>query len=51
MLAAGEEFRSDKLWEAYIEWEKSQGQLGRVTKLYDQVLTIPTQHYSQHFEK
>ncbi|XP_074632346.1 pre-mRNA-processing factor 39-like isoform X2 [Acropora palmata] len=48
---AGEEFRADKLWDAYIEWEKSQGQLQRVTALYDRVFKVPTQNYSQHFEK
>lgn len=51
MNTAGFEFRSDKLWDAYIEWEKSQGQLQRVTALYDKVMTVPTQMYSQHFEK
>ena len=49
--SAGEEFRADKLWDAYIEWEKSQGQLQRVTALYDRVFMVPTQNYSQHFEK
>ena len=49
--SAGEEFRADKLWDAYIEWEKSQGQLQRVTALYDRVFKVPTQNYSQHFEK
>ena len=48
---AGEEFRSDKLWDAYIEWEKAQGQLQRVTALYDRILTIPTQNYTKHWEK
>ncbi|XP_078351980.1 pre-mRNA-processing factor 39-like isoform X1 [Oculina patagonica] len=48
---AGEEFRADKLWDAYIEWEKSQGQLQKVTALYDRVFKVPTQNYSQHFEK
>ncbi|CAH3175546.1 unnamed protein product, partial [Porites evermanni] len=48
---AGDEFRADKLWDAYIEWEKSQGQLQRVTALYDKVFTVPTQNYTQHFEK
>lgn len=48
---AGDEFRADKLWDAYIEWEKSQGQLQRVTSLYDKVFTVPTQNYTQHFEK
>lgn len=51
MSTAGEEFRADKLWDAYIEWEKSQGQLQRVTTLYDRVFKVLTQNYSQHFEK
>ena len=51
MSTAGEEFRADKLWDAYIEWEKSQGQLQRVTALYDRVFKVPTQNYRQHFEK
>lgn len=49
--SAGEEFRADKLWDAYIDWEKNQGQLQRVTALYDRVFYVPTQNYSQNFEK
>lgn len=49
--AAGQEFRADKLWEAYIEWEKSRGNLKHVTALYDRLLNVPTQQYSKHFEK
>ncbi|XP_046847919.1 pre-mRNA-processing factor 39-like isoform X2 [Xenia sp. Carnegie-2017] len=49
--AAGEDFRSDKLWEAYIEWEKSQKQLQKVTALYDRVLAVPTLNYSKHWTK
>lgn len=51
MSSAGEEFRADKLWDAYIDWEKNQGQLQRVTALYDRVFYVPTQNYSQNFEK
>jgi len=49
--AAGEEFRSDKLWEAYMDWERSQNKLRNVTALFDRLLKIPTQQYSKHFEK
>ena len=49
--AAGEDFRSDKLWDAYIEWEKAQKQLQKVTALYDRVLTVPTLNYSKHWKK
>ena len=49
--AAGEDFRSDKLWDAYIEWEKAQKQLQKVTALYDRVFSVPTQNYSKHWKK
>ncbi|XP_028396326.1 pre-mRNA-processing factor 39-like isoform X2 [Dendronephthya gigantea] len=51
ITAAGEDFRSDKLWDAYIEWEKAQKQLQKVTALYDRVLNVPTQNYSKHWKK
>ena len=50
MAAAGLDFRSDKLWEMYMKWEKENGDLHRVTALYDRLLTIPTQHYRHHFD-
>ena len=40
--AAGIEFRSNKLWDAYIEWEKSQGNLKHVTEIYDRLIALPT---------
>uniref|UniRef100_A0A914W2K5 Suppressor of forked domain-containing protein n=1 Tax=Plectus sambesii TaxID=2011161 RepID=A0A914W2K5_9BILA len=49
--AAGLEFRSDKLWEDYINWELKQKNLPMVTALYDRLLKAPTQLYSQHFER
>jgi pre-mRNA-processing factor 39 len=48
---AGYDYRSDKLWDAFLEWEKSQGQLKKVTDIYDKLFTVPTQQYTQHFEK
>ncbi|XP_078063592.1 pre-mRNA-processing factor 39-like isoform X2 [Mustelus asterias] len=51
LAAAGTDFRSDRLWDLYINWEKEQGQLKAVTAIYDRVLSIPTQLYSHHFEK
>ena len=45
--AAGTDFRSDKLWDSYISWEKD---LANITTLHDRVLNIPTQLYSHHFE-
>ncbi|KAK2884307.1 hypothetical protein Q8A67_017944 [Cirrhinus molitorella] len=51
VLACGTDFRSDRLWEAYIAWETEQGKLANVTAVYDRILCIPTQLYSQHFQK
>ncbi|XP_051953945.1 pre-mRNA-processing factor 39 [Xyrauchen texanus] len=51
VLACGTDFRSDRLWEAYIGWELEQEKLANVTAVYDRVLCIPTQLYSQHFQK
>ncbi|XP_073788301.1 pre-mRNA-processing factor 39 isoform X3 [Danio rerio] len=51
VLACGTDFRSDRLWEAYIAWETEQGKLANVTAIYDRLLCIPTQLYSQHFQK
>ena len=49
-VAAGTDFRSDKLWDMYISWEKENKDERAVTALYDRLLKIPTQLYSQHFD-
>ncbi|XP_064185347.1 pre-mRNA-processing factor 39-like [Anguilla rostrata] len=51
VLAAGTDFRSDRLWEAYINWETEMENLANVTAIYDRVLTIPTQLYNHHFQR
>ncbi|KFM59725.1 Pre-mRNA-processing factor 39, partial [Stegodyphus mimosarum] len=50
LAAAGREFRSDRLWDLYVNWEEKNKKLKEVTNAYDQLLTIPTQLYSHHFE-
>ncbi|XP_010730217.3 pre-mRNA-processing factor 39 [Larimichthys crocea] len=51
VLAAGTDFRSDRLWESFINWETEQQKLANVTAIYDRILSIPTQLYSQHFQR
>uniref|UniRef100_A0A8C9S5P2 Pre-mRNA-processing factor 39 n=1 Tax=Scleropages formosus TaxID=113540 RepID=A0A8C9S5P2_SCLFO len=51
VLAAGTDFRSDRLWESFINWETELGNLVNVTAVYDRVLGIPTQLYSHHFQR
>lgn len=49
--ACGLEFRSDKLWDAYIKWENESKSYQRIVQIYDRLLAIPTQGYSGHFDK
>ncbi|XP_069494853.1 pre-mRNA-processing factor 39 [Ambystoma mexicanum] len=51
VLAAGTDFRSDRLWEMYVNWESEQGNLKEVTLIYERLLNIPTQLYSHHFQR
>lgn len=51
VAACGQDFRSDKLWDYFIKFEKQQKQFQRVTAIYDQLLQVPTQQLSQHFVK
>ncbi|XP_044282806.1 pre-mRNA-processing factor 39-like isoform X2 [Varanus komodoensis] len=51
VAAAGVDFRSDKLWEMYVDWQREQGDLKAITAIYDRVLSTPTQLYSHHWEK
>ncbi|XP_057705681.1 pre-mRNA-processing factor 39 [Corythoichthys intestinalis] len=51
VVAAGLDFHSDRLWDLYVEWEKEQGNMRKVTAVLDRVLKVPTQHYSAHYEK
>ncbi|KAJ2953319.1 hypothetical protein O0L34_g906 [Tuta absoluta] len=48
--ACGLEFRSDRLWEAYIKWEAENGSALNVTNIYDRLLATPTLGYTSHFD-
>ncbi|XP_065081569.1 pre-mRNA-processing factor 39 [Ochlerotatus camptorhynchus] len=50
LVSCGLEFRSDKLWEAYIKWENEGKRVGRVVALYDRLLATPTQGYANHLD-
>ena len=49
--ATGLEFRSDKLWEDYAEWEASCSNLAEALAVYDRVLKIPTLLYANTFDR
>lgn len=51
LISCGLEFRSDKLWEAYIKWETEGKRLTNVINIYDRLLATPTQGYNGHFDR
>eukprot|EP00117_Sycon_ciliatum_P029205 scpid36569/ scgid2453/ Pre-mRNA-processing factor 39; PRP39 homolog len=51
IATAGLDFRSDRLWETYIDWLKNLSCLKDALDVFDQVLCVPTQQYSKHFDR
>ena len=51
LTACGLEFRSDKLWEAYIKWEGETKNIRNIIAIYERLLATPTQGYNNHFDK
>ncbi|KAI6189974.1 hypothetical protein M3Y97_00066500 [Aphelenchoides bicaudatus] len=49
--SCGLDFRSDKLWTQYIEYEISVGDYMRASQVYDILLGTPTMNYVEHFER
>uniref|UniRef100_A0A2P2I0P4 Pre-mRNA-processing factor 39-like n=1 Tax=Hirondellea gigas TaxID=1518452 RepID=A0A2P2I0P4_9CRUS len=49
--SCGIEFRSDKMWDAYINWENSNKRYSCVTAIYDRLLATPVSKYMQHWTK
>lgn len=47
----GLEFKSDKLWEAYLNWESTGKRWKNVTQLYERLLATPTSRYAQHWQR
>lgn len=47
----GFEFRSDKLWDKYIDWEAKNEEYVNITQIYKRLLTTPTKCFSTHFDK
>lgn len=49
--ACGLEFRSDKLWTEYIDWEIQNDEIEKAAVLFDVMIITPTADYASHFEK
>lgn len=48
--ACGREWRSDKLWDNYVKWEKELNNFSHVLRLYDRIIRNPTQGLGHQFE-
>ena len=46
----GLEYRSDVLWEQYVEWEVERGDLKWITGILKRVVGIPTKMYNKHWD-
>ncbi|ODM95808.1 Pre-mRNA-processing factor 39 [Orchesella cincta] len=46
----GMEFRSDSLWENYMEWETVNKRLKRAFTLYRRLIQVPTRLYNRHWD-
>jgi len=51
VVSAGLEFRSDKLWDHYIQWETSRKRVVEAFGVFKRLIAVPTQLYSANFEK
>lgn len=50
VAVAGLEYRSDLLWEHFIEWEVERKNLRFVTTIFRRVIAIPTKLYNKHWD-
>ena len=46
----GLDFRSDVLWERYIDWELERKNLRNVTSIYRRLVAIPTKLFNRHWD-
>ncbi|XP_069594996.1 pre-mRNA-processing factor 39-like isoform X2 [Ranitomeya imitator] len=51
MDSCGMDYRSDELWNLYIEYELKHEHFREAMTLYNRVLNIPTQSYQMHYER
>ena len=51
VAACGLDYRSDRLWNQYVDWEQMSGEMKSVLPIYDQMLATPSQSLSLNFEK
>ena len=50
IMTVGMDFRSDQLWERYLEWEHERKNLKFITEIYSRLVCIPTRLYNKHWD-
>jgi len=51
IIACGCEYKSDKIWESYLAWERNAERWVRVTNVYDKLLATPNSKYTQQWQR
>ena len=50
IMKVGMDFRSDDIWERYIEWEHERNNLKFITEIYNRLIGVPTKLYNKHWD-
>ncbi|CAB4053989.1 PRPF39 [Lepeophtheirus salmonis] len=50
ITSVGLEYKSDGLWERYIEWESERKNFRHVTKIFRRLVALPTKLYNKHWD-
>ncbi len=51
MEALGEDYNAHQVWDKYIQFEKSRGEVLRVTNLYRRVLVLPLGESYRYYDE
>ena len=50
VAVVGLDFKSDVLWERFIDWEHERKNIKFITEIYRRLVTIPTKLYNKHWD-
>ncbi|CAG7718479.1 unnamed protein product [Allacma fusca] len=50
LSSAGLDFRSDALWDHYIDWEINNNDLRKAFSIYRRLINVPTRLYNRHWD-
>ena len=50
IMVVGLDFKSDVLWERYLEWEHDRKNLQYMTDIYSRLVCVPTKLFNKHWD-